>query len=237
MGRGWIAWAAGLFLLCLLFTYEGKVEDSWNAWNLPLSGVVIVLDAGHGGIDGGAVGQNGVIEKEVTLSIARKLRDFLQQAGALVLMTREEDKDLAGAGTKGTARRKTEDLKERVRFVNESMADFLISIHLNAIPSPRWYGAQTFYSPGRKESEKMAYFIQAEIRDKLGNTTRVPKKVDDIFLLRSIKVPAVLVEVGFLSHPREARLLASDGYQTKMANAIYQGILRYCTEEEIPRLD
>lgn len=151
------------------------------AWALPLSGVVIAVDAGHGGPDGGAVSADGVMEKDVVLPVALYLRDFLQEAGALVVMTRETDADLAAPETKGLSRRKTEDLLARARLVNEKGADLLISVHANSIPSPRWFGAQTFYHPGREASGRVAALVQEELRAVLANTDRQPKRRSDLY--------------------------------------------------------
>ncbi|AMA74822.1 N-acetylmuramoyl-L-alanine amidase [Aneurinibacillus sp. XH2] len=225
-----------MFLITLL-TYNMPMDDeSWSVWSLPLSGKIIVVDAGHGGLDGGAKSKGGIIEKDITLPISMYLRDFLQEAGALVIMTRETDTDLAAPGTKGLSKRKTEDLLRRVRLIKDNQADLLISIHLNAIPSPRWSGAQTFYSPALKQSGQMAHLIQDEIKRVISNTDRVAKKTDDIFILRTAECPSVLVEVGFLSNEQEAKLMATSRYQKQMANAIYQGILRYYSGETVEEM-
>ncbi|MBO8165304.1 MAG: N-acetylmuramoyl-L-alanine amidase CwlD [Brevibacillus sp.] len=229
------SWLTAFLFLLLLFTYKIPDYSSWSTWTLPLAGTVIAIDPGHGGADGGAVSKDGkVVEKEVTLPISLYLRDFLQQSGALVIMTREEDKDLATPQAEREGKRKSVDIRNRVKFVNEHSPDFLISIHLNSFPSSRWKGAQTFYYPGFKESADMAYLIQDEIRRVLDNTDRFPQKTDDIFLIREVQCPSVLVEVGFLSNPDEARRLDSPEYQKAMANAIYQGILRHFAGEKPP---
>lgn len=111
-----------------------------EAVSLPLSGKIIYLDPGHGGPDGGAVGGK-LLEKDVTLEVAFRVRDYLQEQGALVIMTRESDTDLAPEGTKGYSRRKAEDLRQRVKLINHSEAELYISIHLNAIPSQKWSGS------------------------------------------------------------------------------------------------
>ncbi|MCL6587378.1 MAG: N-acetylmuramoyl-L-alanine amidase CwlD [Anoxybacillus sp.] len=217
-------------LLIVFFQYMIVSTSSTKSWNLPLSGRIIILDPGHGGPDGGAVGDE-VLEKEITLRVAMKLRDYLQQQGALVLLTREDDYDLAEKDTKGYSRRKVEDLKRRVQLINQSEADLFISIHLNAIPSPRWRGAQTFYYGSLIENERLAKFIQAELRRNLENTDRSAKVINTVYLLKYAKKPGALVEVGFLSNPEERELLASDRYQTKLAASIYKGILRYFSDE------
>ncbi|EZP79145.1 N-acetylmuramoyl-L-alanine amidase CwlD [Parageobacillus genomosp. 1] len=220
-------------IIVVFFQYLFSDPTSTKSWNLPLSGRIIILDPGHGGPDGGAVGGD-VVEEEVALKVAMKLRDYLQQQGALVLMTRETDSDLANKDTRGYSRRKTEDLRKRVTIINESEADLFISIHLNAIPSPRWRGAQTFYYGSLIENERLARFIQSELRRNLENTNRVAKMIDTVYLLKYAKKPGALVEVGFLSNPEERELLASDHYQTKLAASIYKGVLRYFSNEKNP---
>jgi len=227
----WLVAVAAITILgVLLFPSLFSDLTSTKPWNLPLSGRIIVLDPGHGGPDGGAVGGE-VVEKEIALNVAKKLRDYLQQQGALVLMTRETDRDLASPSTRGYSRRKTEDLRERTTFINKSNADLFISIHLNAIPSPRWRGAQTFYYGSLIENERLAKFIQAELRRNLENTHRVAKMIDTVYLLKHAKKPGALVEIGFLSNPDERELLASDHYQTQLAASIYKGVLRYFSNE------
>jgi len=228
-----IGWILSFFLLIVIFNYKLPDHSSWSTWSLPLAGTVIAIDPGHGGFDGGATSKDGaLVEKDITLPIALYLRDFLQQSGAFVVMTREEDKDLASPEAHRLGKRKSEDIRNRVRLIKENDPDFLISIHLNATPSSRWSGAQTFYFPAYKESGELAYFIQDEIKRVLENTNRVPLKNDDVFLIRESGVPSVLVEVGFLSNSNEANLLSSDSYQKAMANAIYQGILRHYSGEQ-----
>ncbi|WP_026074623.1 N-acetylmuramoyl-L-alanine amidase CwlD [Brevibacillus massiliensis] len=235
MTRKVMGWILAFFLLIVIFTYRMPAHSSWSTWTLPLAGTVIAIDPGHGGFDGGAVSRDGAaIEKNITLPISLYLRDFLQQSGAFVVMTREEDKDLATPEAHRLGKRKSEDIRERVKLVNKNAPDFLVSIHLNAFPSPKWSGAQTFYFPGFKESGEMAYLIQDEIKRVLGNTDRAPKKTSDVFLIREVECPAVLVEVGFLSNGNEAKMLQSSEYQKAMANAIYQGILRHYAGEKVP---
>ncbi|WP_349410718.1 N-acetylmuramoyl-L-alanine amidase CwlD [Pseudalkalibacillus sp. SCS-8] len=227
----------GFCAALLLYVINQQIlsNNSWSTWNLPLTGKIIVLDAGHGGVDGGAVGEGNVHEKEIALNISLMLRDYLQQAGALVIMTRETDKDLAGEETKRIRHRKTEDLLKRTEIVNNSGADMFISIHLNAIPSSRWYGAQVFYNPAYDENEKVAKLIQHQIRSNLENTTRKAKPIGNVYMIRKAEIPGALVEVGFLSNPNERELLKTKLYQTKLAASIYQGILRFYANEPAPK--
>ncbi|MDP4095915.1 N-acetylmuramoyl-L-alanine amidase CwlD [Paenibacillus sp. P96] len=229
----------GLLSLCLLLLFmtvtvsDIPAAKTWTYWSLPLAGKVIVLDAGHGGPDGGAVSKEGVIEKDINLAIAFYLRDYLQQAGAVVKLTRENDRDLADDSTKGYSRRKTEDLKRRVRLIEEYNADLFLSIHMNSVPSSKWSGAQTFYYPSHADNASLATLIQDEIRRNMENTDRVAKTVDTVYLLQALKMPSALVEIGFLSHPGEARLLADEVYQRQISAAVYKGILRYISGERV----
>ncbi|NOU92914.1 N-acetylmuramoyl-L-alanine amidase CwlD [Paenibacillus sp. LMG 31456] len=220
-------------LMLFMFTYELPATSTWTNWTMPLSGKKIALDPGHGGPDGGAESKNGIIEKDINLAITLHLRDYLQEAGALVVMTREEDKDLAQSSTKGYSKRKTEDLVNRAQFITQQKSDLFVSIHLNAIPSAKWSGAQTFYYPTHKQSAILASLIQDEVKKNLKNTDRVAKTVDNVFLLKSLQIPSALVEVGFLSNPAEANLLNTPAYQKKIAASIYQGILRYYAGEKV----
>ncbi|MED4534584.1 N-acetylmuramoyl-L-alanine amidase CwlD [Metabacillus fastidiosus] len=229
----WLGFAVGFIVLLFIFQWQFNDNNSWKPWNLPLSGKVIYLDPGHGGPDGGAVGQK-ILEKDVALEVALKLRDYLQEQGALVLLTREKDIDLAEEGTKGYSRRKTEDLKKRAKLINESEADLYLSIHLNAIPSARWSGAQTFFYGSYEENEEIAKFIQDELRRNLENTERKAKRINGIYLMKKANKPGALIEVGFLSNPNEERLLGQEDYQETLAASIYNGVLRYFSNEKNP---
>src|SRR5690606_21251115 len=185
---GWWKLAAAACLAVLALVTIGKSvpqAETWTSWSTPLSGKVIVVDPGHGGIDGGAVSRNGeVVEKHINLSIALYLRDYLQQAGALVIMTRETDRDLADIRRGG---RQRQDLLRRVMLVDESNADMLVSIHMNSVASSKWSGAQTFYHPGKNsENKRLAALIQEELRSGLVNTQRSIVPLDHLFILKSV---------------------------------------------------
>ena len=226
----------GLLIALSLYVIANQLPSikTWMYWTLPMSGKIIVIDPGHGGADGGAVSRDGLQEKEVTLQIAKHLRDYLQQSGALVYLTRESDHDLAKPDTRGLSRRKTEDLMARVAFMKEKRADLFISIHLNSIPSPRWFGPQTFYTNNHPDNQTMAWFIQDELRTQVVDTHRESKTIHGIYIMEQAKIPAVLVEVGFLSNEQEAANLARADYQRQLATAIYRGIMRYLSNEKFP---
>lgn len=198
-------------------------------WDLPLVGKTILVDAGHGGKDSGASSKEGLAEKEVTLKIATYLQEQLEQAGAYVVMTRDEDEELSDPEAHKLGKRKAQDLSRRVKMVSDVKADLVISIHLNSFPDSHVKGAQVFYNPLNEENKKLAEAVQAEMSRNLPNSQKVAKGKNDVYLLRESPVPTALVEVGFLSNPEEARTLASDSYQKKVSSTLYYGILEYYT--------
>jgi N-acetylmuramoyl-L-alanine amidase len=216
-------------ILLFLIQYKILEKDTWESWNLPLTGKIIYLDPGHGGPDGGA-GDKNALEKDIALDVSLMLRDYFQEQGALVILTRDEDKDLAPEGTKGYSRRKVEDLHKRLKLINSSEADLFLSIHLNSIPSSRWSGAQTFYNPKYKENKALAKSIQGELVRNLENTDRAAKGIQNVYILKNAKKPGALVEIGFLSNPEERANLMKTDYQEKVAASIYEGVLKYLTE-------
>ncbi|MUK90789.1 N-acetylmuramoyl-L-alanine amidase CwlD [Ornithinibacillus sp. L9] len=231
-GKAFI-WLLGITVLILLIQIPvpKTTEETWGSWSLPLSGKTIVIDPGHGGVDGGAVGKDDTLEKDIALEVSKKLQNYLQQSGALVYLTRETDKDLAAEDTKGLSKRKGEDIRKRMDFIHEKNADFFITIHLNAIPSTKWRGAQTFYYPKSDEGKHLAKMIQSEIKRNLENTNRSSLAINNLYLLKNAEVPGALVEIGFLSNVEEREQLKQEDYQRQMAGSIYEGILRYVTEK------
>lgn len=199
-------------------------EDTSQALSWALAGRVIVVDAGHGGIDPGAIGPGGTLEKDVTLGVALKLRDMLERAGAVVVMPRETDTDLGTPG-KSVSTRKREDLQRRIALARDSGAQVYLAVQANAFGTD-WTGAQTFYNPKSDESKQLAEVIQAELIRILGNTNRKAKGLD-VFVLRNLTIPTVIIEVGFLSNAREERLLADPAYQERLALGIYSGVVQY----------
>ena len=191
-----------------------------------VSGRRIAIDAGHGGIDPGAVGKSGAREADIVLSVARRLQALLNRAGVMTTMTREDDRDLAGAVGNNPAVRKRRDLEERVRKSTQASPDLTISIHANSFPESIWSGAQTFYRVGCSEGMRLATAIQDSLVQSLGPNTRRAKSAD-LYVLKHCAPPVALVEIGFLSNPREESLLRTDEYQQRAAEAIFTGIVNY----------
>lgn len=187
----------------------------------------VVIDAGHGGYDGGARGRHAV-EKDINLQVALYLREYLANAGIEVIMVRERDESFA----QSYGNKKRSDLAYRVELINRSGADLFVSIHMNAMPDPRWRGAQTFYHPKDERNRQLSETIQQHLKDYLKNTTREAKALKSIYLLNNVSIPGVLVEAGFLSNPEEEQLLLTPRYQEHVAHAIGSGIMAYLAKEE-----
>ena len=199
----------------------------------PITGKVIVLDAGHGGPDSGARSPNGSFEKHISLTIALKLQRLLTEAGAHVYLTRWDDNDLATAEDQRLGRRHQRDLRNRTRRVVDRQPDAFVSIHCNSVPSPLWRGAHTIYMEGNPEGERLAKLVQERFRTMLLPTHRSADDMSTLYLLKRIQGPAVLAEVGFLSNPDEAHHLLQSDYQENVATAIYMGVLDYFTHTPV----
>lgn len=232
-------WIAILLLMVLSVTvvvYETQASDRAFFLPAPLAGIKVVVDPGHGGIDGGAsVGE--VIEKDITLALGKALEKELKRQGAVVVMTRSQSGDaLEEHNPKATfptiRARKMADLKLREEMITNTDADLFISVHVNAVPEARWRGAQVFYhKDGHVEGAAVAKAIQGSIREQVGNTEREALAIKQVYLLKKATVPAVLVETGFLSNPEELKLLTEKDYQNQMAKAIADGIEMYVNGE------
>ncbi|WP_028992433.1 N-acetylmuramoyl-L-alanine amidase CwlD [Thermoanaerobacter thermocopriae] len=187
---------------------------------VPIMNKVIVIDAGHGGHDPGKPGEYGKDEDELNLEIAQKLRELIEESGGIVVMTREDDTLLDSSLSK--------DLKNRVVKANEVAADVLISIHLNSFSQSKYKGAQVFYQNNSEKGKLLAELIQQELRNTLDpNNDRMAKSSNSYYLLRNAKMPAVIVECGFMTNPEEEKLLNDENYQHKIVWAIYKGLIHY----------
>lgn len=200
---------------------------------MPITNKTIIVDAGHGGIDPGAMTDDESIkEKDVNLKITMKLKELLEASGAMVILTRNDDTSLYKEEEGKTIRQKyNENLKNRKKIIKESSADMFVSIHLNKFEQAKYYGAQTFYPYGKDEDKQLATYIQAELKRVVDNTNnREIKPRNDLYLLKENEIPSTLIECGFLSNDKEAKLLNDEKYQNEIAWAIYVGIQRYFSE-------
>ncbi len=213
------------FLVSILFFY-GYTGYSYLTSGTP-SGKTVIIDPGHGGEDGGAVGKSGSLEKELNLAISLKLRDILAKEGFQVVMTRETDVSLHAPEEKSNKKRS--DLNHRVYIAREHPDALFISIHMNSYEQSPQKGAQVFYSRNHPASQTLAEGIQASLKEHLDpQNRRMVKKADNnIFLMKTVENPACLVECGFISHAEEEALLKTQEYQQRVAEAILHGIEKF----------
>ncbi|WP_353094165.1 N-acetylmuramoyl-L-alanine amidase CwlD [Tissierella praeacuta] len=227
--KRYIRLVAAVAAIILILSYGLlKQSEVMPVSYLPIANKIIAIDPGHGGVDPGAVSKNGIKEDEINLAISLKLKRLIEQSGGIVFMTRTTDKGLYTSEAKTLRQMKTEDLKKRREIVNNSGSHIFISIHLNSFTRPNYYGAQTFYKSGSEEGEKLASIIQEELKNILDkDNKRQPYERDDVYILKEVSMPAVLVECGFLSNAAEEKLLIDESYQEKIAWSIYVGIMNY----------
>lgn len=186
----------------------------------------VVIDAGHGGIDGGATSCSGVLESGINLQIAVKLNDLIRFLGYETVMIRTEDTSLHTGGN-SIAAQKLSDLKQRVRIVEETPGAVLISVHQNTYPSSRYHGAQVFYSQN-SESRPLAELVQkAFIMTINPESKRQIKKAEGVYLMKNTTCPGILVECGFLSNPQEEALLRDTAYQQKICCVISSALMAF----------
>ena len=190
--------------------------------------ITVIIDAGHGGEDGGAE-VDGVLEKDINLSIADKLADTLRLCGVRVTEIRDEDISVYDDSAQSLREKKVSDLKHRVEIVNGSENNILVSIHQNKFDNSAYSGAQVFYSSNNDKSRVLAESIRNSVVSLLqnDNTRELKPANSDIYLLDNATVPAVIVECGFLSNDEERAKLLDSGYQSEMAYSIAMGVLEY----------
>ncbi|MFA6807729.1 MAG: N-acetylmuramoyl-L-alanine amidase [Eubacteriales bacterium] len=207
-----------------VITLNIKKAENVPGWNWGLGDRVIVIDAGHGGVDPGAIGSNNTLEKDVTLEISKRLQSLFVQAGGKVIMIREEDRDF-GQSDK-LFQRKREDLIQRIEMATNSGGDIFLSIHANSFPDKKQSGPQVFYHAQSVEGKVLAESIQDTLNE-VGSRKRTAKSNQSFFILKNTNQIAVTIEVGFLSNPEEEMKLTQPKYQQNIAMAIYEGTASY----------
>lgn len=195
----------------------------------PFMRKTVIIDAGHGGDDGGAIGIDGTVEKDINLDIALKLEKILKFYGFNVIMTRTEDVMTCDDGLDSLRKRKVSDIHNRFDLMGKNPDAVFISVHQNKFEDTSQHGTQVFYSGNNEKSKLLAEAIQTSITSAVQpENGRVVKKSDSgIYLLYHAKIPAVLVECGFISNPDEVKKLKDESYRMKLAILIADGLLKY----------
>ncbi|MCO5386270.1 N-acetylmuramoyl-L-alanine amidase [Desulfosporosinus sp.] len=187
---------------------------------------VVMLDPGHGGYDPGAVSSQGIYEKSINLKIAQKVKEMLMPSGIDVFLTREEDLDYVPNGVKGKTTKKQIDLNHRIEMAKEEKADIFVSLHVNATLTGQNSGAETFYHYKSESGKRLAELIQQEMIKINGMNRRIAKP-GDFYIIKNTSMPAVIVEVGYLSSTKEQKKLQQTWYQEQLSRAIAKGISNY----------
>ncbi len=232
--RGAFMISAGILVLstfaCLAY---GKISAQINEKSENKSPEIksVILDAGHGGEDGGAVSADGVIEKDINLSVALKLRDILKVSGYNVIMTREKDTAIYNNDAKTLREKKRSDLHNRLDIIEKNSGEntIFVSVHQNKFPDAKYHGTQIFYSTHDPKSMDLAQSVRKSITQFLQpeNEREIKEANKKIYLLNNAKIPAIVVECGFLSNPEECKKLSDKNYQSEMAFSVYCGITDY----------
>lgn len=225
--RSFVPFYVLVFTGCLMLTIFGSRVITVMSESSPLEGRhCIVIDAGHGGVDGGATSCTGVLESAINLEIALRLNDVLRLLGYDTTMIRTTDESIYTQG-ETIAAKKVSDLKERVRIVNETDNPLLLSIHQNHFTDSKYSGAQVFYTSS-SDSMALAKNLQAALVSSLNpGSNRQAKKVSGVYLMEHIDCTGILLECGFLSNPEEEAKLRSPEYQKKLCCVIGVAVSNY----------
>ena len=214
------------FLLYVVIFVLNVIFLPYQPASSPKLSPTIVVDAGHGGMDGGSVGSTGATERELNLEYAKTLKKYLEDYGFNVVMTRET---LDGLYSEDSDNIKKDDMLKRKEIIEKSNADIIISVHMNYFPLESCSGAQVFYNPVSDVSHCLADSIQSVLSQNL-SSARKNSEVGDYYMLNCTDVPAVIVECGFLSNPEEEALILTEEYKNKICYYILCGLLKYYAE-------
>lgn len=224
-----------IILILSLIIYTAKTNESFtgvsgNIYNFR----TVIVDAGHGGADGGTTGSDGSVEKEINLQIAQKLNRLLCLYGFNVIMTRENDDSIHSDDSATLRQKKISDIHNRMKIINENPDAIFVSIHQNHFADMSVHGTQVFYSKNNPMSRILAQKIQDSVAQNIqpDNMRQIKKSGTEIYLLYNSKSPSIMVECGFMSNKNDLSLLLDDDYQKKIALSIADGILNFYKESD-----
>lgn len=213
-----------IFLCVVMLTISLIMFTKVQTSSMPKPEYTIVIDAGHGGRDGGAVGKStGVSESELNLKYAQTLEGLCKEFGIGVVMTR---KDMNGLYDESASNKKRSEMEKRKKIINESGADLMVSLHMNSFPLESCEGAQVFYASGNDEGFRLAKGVQTSLCQSFQSSRRYVT-VGDYYVLNVAQMPSILIECGFLSNPKEEKLLASDEYCENFCYSVLAGVLSF----------
>lgn len=216
-----------LYIFCFVFVFicsAGFITRAALKHNV----ITVIVDAGHGEPDGGAVGVTGILEKDVNLEIAQRTREVLEGKGFNVIMTRTGDSGIFDEKSETIRDKKKSDMKARLEIMKVSGADLFLSIHMNSFENKSAHGLNVFYTEEFPEIKPLAEAIQVRISEITGADTHAVKSADNrLYLMKNPPIPAILAECGFISNPEEEKKLTEEDYQSRIAWAISEAIEDY----------
>lgn len=222
----------GIFMIIVLSLVTALSISYGSSDTVPKYSFNVVIDAGHGGIDGGATGTQKITESDINLEIALMLKHYFLSSEIGVVMTRSDKNGLYGSKEAGFKKR---DMLKRKEIINNSEADIVISIHLNKYPTTSRKGAQVFFKQSCETGTVIAQKIQNQLNANINLHRAYPPLKGDYYILNCSDIPSVIVECGFISNPEEERLLITPSYQDKIAYNIFAGVMSYyITSVEMP---
>ncbi len=227
------AFTAAIMLIAGVAAYGGeKAKQTLQTMAQDSRKQVVILDAGHGGMDGGCSSANGDVEKNINLAILLDLRELLKMSGYEVIVTRDTDISIHDAGIEGIANQKSSDMDNRLEIFNSCEDAICISIHQNQFTDPKYSGAQMFYSDTNSENGILAQRLQNQFVAFLQPENKREIKLcgKELFLCYYSENPTVMVECGFLSNPEEAAKLVTEDYQQQVAFTIYAALVQHCAD-------
>lgn len=228
LNRKKIIFLSSAIVLSIFFSSTNIQNTLAPVSSTPISNHTIILDAGHGNPDGGAIGQDGSIESNLNLDIVLKLQKLLEASNCTVILTRSDENGIYESTAETIRDKKVSDMKSRADIANNSNAEIFISIHMNKLDQSKYSGWQTFYKNKDENSKKIAENIQTSLNYFIKKeNSRTIKSISGIYLTKNVKIPLVIVECGFLSNEKENKLLQTDSYQNELAWSIYIGIMDY----------
>ncbi len=223
-----IAVIFALFLTVQICSLAKVIETGIYGENVENDDLVIVIDAGHGGIDPGAISAKGDYEKDLNLKISLLIGEELEIKGYNVVYTRRDDKLLLGPGEDIKGIRKISDLKNRCKIANQYKKSIFVSIHMNSFGDAKYSGLQVYFSDNNSDSRILAQKIQSSVKEKVQNDNkRAIKNGRNIYVLKNCNNVGVLIECGFLTNSEESAKLSEKEYQKRLSFSVVCGIIEY----------
>lgn len=223
-----------IVFLIIIYYYASYKNYSLNVFNHNNIDKTIIIDAGHGGDDGGAIGADGTIEKNVNLQIAEKLRFIMQMYGYNVIMTRNDDNSIHDAEAKTIRQKKVSDIHNREKIIIENPDAIFVSIHQNKYNDSSVHGTQVFYSKNNAQSSVLAQKVQDSVVKSVqkDNFRQIKPSGTEIYLLYHSQIPSIMIECGFISNYNDLKNLKDEKYQKEIAESISDGIINYFIEQD-----